>query len=89
MLKQTIQQKLQVKLSPQQIQLMKMLQIPTMELDQRIKEEMEVNPALEEGSEETDSADEEQGEDQQEERETENKDEDEIDLSDYFDDVIS
>jgi RNA polymerase sigma-54 factor len=86
MLKQTIQQKLQVKLSPQQIQLMKMLQIPTMELDQRIKEEMEVNPALEEGSEESESADDEQSEDQQEEQETENKEEDEIDLSDYFDD---
>ena len=65
---------------------MKMLQIPTMELDQRIKEEMEVNPALEEGSEESDSADEEQDENQQEEQETENKEEDEIDLSDYFDD---
>ena len=65
---------------------MKMLQIPTMELDQRIKEEMEVNPALEEGSEESDSADDEQDENQQEEQETENKEEDEIDLSDYFDD---
>ena len=65
---------------------MKMLQIPTMELDQRIKEEMEVNPALEEGSEESESADDEQSEDQQEEQETENKEEDEIDLSDYFDD---
>jgi len=86
MLKQTIQQKLQVKLSPQQIQLMKMLQIPTMELDQRIKEEMEVNPALEEGSEESEQIDDEQSEDQQEEPETDNKEEDEIDLSDYFDD---
>ena len=45
-------QKLQVKLSPQQIQLMKMLQIPTMELDQRIKQELEENPALEEGNDE-------------------------------------
>jgi RNA polymerase sigma-54 factor len=86
MLKQTIQQKLQVKLSPQQIQLMKMLQIPTMELDQRIKEEMEVNPALEEGSEESEQTDDEQSEDQQEEQDTDNKEEEEIDLSDYFDD---
>jgi RNA polymerase sigma-54 factor len=39
------------KLSPQQIQLMKLLQIPTATLDQRIKEELEVNPALEEGDE--------------------------------------
>lgn len=37
------------KLSPQQIQLMKLLQIPTLALEQRIKEELESNPALEEG----------------------------------------
>ena len=85
MLKQSLQQKLQVKLSPQQIQLMKMLQIPTMELDQRIKEELEVNPALEEGSDEEENRDDENLEDQQEEQENESN-EDEIDLSDYFDD---
>jgi RNA polymerase sigma-54 factor len=85
MLKQTLQQKLQVKLSPQQIQLMKMLQIPTMELDQRIKEEMEVNPALEEGSDE-DQSESEQDENQQDDNEPETKEDDEIDLSDYFDD---
>jgi RNA polymerase sigma-54 factor len=44
--------KLSQKLSPQQIQLMKMLQLPTIALEQRIKEEMEINPALEEGVEE-------------------------------------
>ncbi len=49
MLKQTISQKMLQKLSPQQIQLMKLLQIPTVSLEQRIKEELEVNPALEEG----------------------------------------
>jgi RNA polymerase sigma-54 factor len=37
------------KLSPQQIQFIKLLQVPTAELDARIKEELEVNPALEEG----------------------------------------
>lgn len=42
---------MQAKLSPQQIQLMKLLQIPTATLDQRIKEELEANPALEEGDE--------------------------------------
>lgn len=90
MLKQTLQQKLQARLSPQQIQLMKMLQIPTMELDQRIKDEMEVNPALEEGGEE-------QSQDEQDERdpeldnndqETDNTDDnqnDDIDINDYFD----
>jgi RNA polymerase sigma-54 factor len=52
MLRQTLSQKLLQKLSPQQIQLMKLLQVPTMDLEQRIKEEIEENPALEEGNEE-------------------------------------
>ena len=52
MLKQSLSQKMMQKLSPQQIQLMKLLQIPTATLDQRIKEELEANPALEEGDEE-------------------------------------
>lgn len=51
MLKQSLSQKMIQKLSPQQIQLMKLLQIPTATLDQRIKEELEANPALEEGEE--------------------------------------
>lgn len=62
-----------------------MLQIPTMELDQRIKEEMEINPALEEGNDEEERQEDEQAEDQQDETENETKEEDEIDLSDYFD----
>ncbi len=49
MLKQSLSQKMLQKLSPQQIQLMKLLQIPTASLDQRIEEELESNPALEEG----------------------------------------
>jgi RNA polymerase sigma-54 factor len=53
-LKQTLSFKLQQKLSPQQIQLMKLLQLPTVALEQRIKEEMESNPALDEGKEEED-----------------------------------
>ncbi|MBV4357875.1 RNA polymerase factor sigma-54 [Pinibacter aurantiacus] len=48
-LSQSLQQKLLQKLSPQQIQLMKLLQVPTANLEQRIKEELEENPALEEG----------------------------------------
>ncbi|MFT6746674.1 MAG: RNA polymerase sigma-54 factor [Glaciecola sp.] len=52
MLKQTLQHSLQQKLSPQQIQLMKLLQVPTTELEQRVKEELESNPALEEGNDE-------------------------------------
>ncbi len=47
-LKQTQHLKLLQKLSPQQIQLMKLLQLPTVALEQRIKEELELNPALEE-----------------------------------------
>ena len=54
MLRQTQQQKLLQKLSPQQIQLMKLLQIPTANLEERIKEEMEENPALELGAEAND-----------------------------------
>jgi RNA polymerase sigma-54 factor len=59
MLKQSLQQKLLQKLSPQQIQLMKLLQVPTVALEQRIKEELEINPALEEGADnERDESDE-------------------------------
>ncbi len=54
MLKQSLSQKMLQKLSPQQIQLMKLLQIPTATLEQRIKEELEANPALDEGEEEED-----------------------------------
>jgi len=49
-------QSLQQKLSPQQIQYIKLLQLPTLELEQRIKEEMEMNPVLEEGEEEEDGS---------------------------------
>lgn len=50
MLNQNLSQKLLQKLSPQQIQLMKLLQVPTAQLEQRIKEELEANPALDEGT---------------------------------------
>jgi RNA polymerase sigma-54 factor len=89
MLKQSLQHKLQQKLSPQQIQLMKMLQIPTMELEQRIKEEMESNPALEEGSdsedEDDDKSQDDNSGDQDEGDNNDNDNSDEIDLSEYFD----
>ncbi|WP_372473095.1 RNA polymerase factor sigma-54 [Capnocytophaga sp. ARDL2] len=51
MLKQNLQLKLSQKLSPQQIQLMKLIQLPTLAFEQRLKEEMEENPALESGKE--------------------------------------
>ncbi len=52
MLHQRLEQKLLQKLSPQQIQLIKLLEVPTMELEQRIKREVEENPTLEEGRDE-------------------------------------
>ena len=82
MLKQSFQLKQQQRLSPQQIQLMKMLQIPTMELEQRIKEEMESNPALEEGEEEKEES--ERDEDNNEE-ENDNQEVD-FDFSEYLSD---
>jgi RNA polymerase sigma-54 factor len=87
MLKQVQSQKLLQKLSPQQIQLMKLLQLPTVALEQRIKEEMEINPALEEGA---DTDDEPQDEfDNEEFDDTQSEDEnqrDDFSLSDYMDD---
>lgn len=51
MLKQSLQQKLGLKINPLQIQLIKLLELPTYQLEQRIKEELEQNPLLEEGEE--------------------------------------
>ena len=100
MLRQRLQQKLSLKLSPQQIQLMKLLMIPTANLEQRIKEEMESNPALEEGEGEEDEAPEIQedtapesepevveadGEIEKEAPEEDVKVEDDVDMSDYYD----
>jgi len=48
MLRQGLRQKLLARLSPQQIQFVKLLQVPSSLLEQRIKEELEDNPALEE-----------------------------------------
>ena len=81
MLKQKLQQKLLQKLSPQQIQMIKLLEIPTIQLEQRIKSELEENPTLEEGAEEDefDNYDEDtDGED--------SKDQDEFSLEDYIED---
>ena len=80
-LKQYLTQKTEQRLSPQQIQLMKLLQVPTLELDQRIKQELEENPALEEGAEAE--------EDDFEQEEEDDGDEDEFDISDYFDEDVA
>lgn len=58
MLKQFLNLKLSQKLSPQQIQLMKLIQLPTQAFEQRLLEEMNENPALEAGKEEEYEADE-------------------------------
>lgn len=87
MLKQGLYQKLQQKLSPQQIQLMKMLQLPTIDMEQRIKQEIEDNPALEEGEDhdEADEPTEEQAIAENESTDEENE-RDDFDMSDYFPD---
>jgi len=87
---QSLQQKLLQKLSPQQIQLMKLLQVPTANLEERIKEELEENPALEQGED----GHEDNFDEQAEETETGNDDDfddpdgsqdeyDNIDISEY------
>lgn len=84
MIRQQLSQKLLQKLSPQQIQLMKLLQIPTVSLEQRIKEELEANPALEEqdsfGDTAAESGQEEKPDDQEKERD------DDYELEDYLND---
>jgi RNA polymerase sigma-54 factor len=82
-LRQHLAQKLEQRLSPQQIQLMKLLQVPTMELDQRIKQELEENPALEEGKEEPLDEFDNQDDDFSD---AENDFDTDFELSDYFDD---
>ena len=88
MLKQRLQHKLLQKLSPQQIQLMKLLQVPTVELEQQIKEEIEENPALEEGMEQDDSQSELENDDKFEGDDAESRDAEEFDINDYLDDDI-
>lgn len=85
MLKQNLSFKLQQKLSPQQIQLMKLLQVPTIELEQRIKQEIEENPALEEGEDHDEDDDLNVDIAATEEKDGED-DRDEFDLSDYYQD---
>lgn len=94
MLNQKLRQSLQLKFSPQQIQLMKLLQVPTAQLEQRIKEELEGNPALEEGttteeeSAETETevtASESESKEETEPAEEEMKLDDEVDMSEYYD----
>ena len=89
-LSQSLQQKLLQKLSPQQIQLMKLLQVPTANLEIRIKEELEENPALEldeekheEGADELKDEFSENGEEDFEEKDGSEDEYENIDISDY------
>ena len=83
MLKQRLQQKLLQKLSPQQIQMIKLLEIPTIQIEQRIKKELEDNPALDEGSEEEEMTSDELDEELFDEND---RDQEEFTLDDYIDD---
>ncbi len=80
MLRQSLQHKLLQKLSPQQIQLMKLLQVPTIALEQRIKEELEENPALDEGKDDLED------EFQENEEVDDSTADDDFDISDYLQD---
>jgi len=80
--KQKLQQKLFQKLSPQQIHTIKLLEIPTFQIEERIKKELEENPALEEGTEDEDIMSDVGEDDQGEEKD---KDSEEFTLEDYID----
>jgi RNA polymerase sigma-54 factor len=84
MLSQKLHLKLQQKLSPQQIQLMKLLQVPTAAIEQRIKEELEENPALEEGRD--DEVEDDFGDEYSDVYDEVGESEQEFDFSDYVDD---
>ena len=82
MLKQSLHQKLSQKLSPQQIKLMKLIQLPTIELEQKVQEEIEANPAIEEGVDEVETPDFEDSED----RDSQQISADEINVDEYLSD---
>ena len=87
MLKQQLQQKLQQKLSPQQIQMIRMLELPTIELEERVKHELEENPALEEGKEPLDDLEREgegEGVDMEEDYPSAGAENDDLSLGDYL-----
>src|SRR5690606_23882981 len=88
MLKQQLNFKLSQKLSPQQIQLMKLIQLPTQAFEQRIKQELEENPALEDGKESLDDEfDEEFGSNEYDDEEYDRDEkESDINVDDYLSD---
>ena len=86
MLKQHLQFKLSQKLSPQQIQLMKLIQLPTQAFEQRLKQELEENPALEGGKEKSDDLDSEFDDSYESENDNETISAEDINIDDYLSD---
>tara|TARA_R110001583_G_scaffold71272_1_gene201059 strand:+ start:1170 stop:2633 length:1464 start_codon:yes stop_codon:yes gene_type:complete len=88
MLKQSLQYKLLQKLSPQQIQLMKLIQLPTQAFEQKLKQELEENPALEDGIDNLDEYEDNQNEefDTYDESGNENINADDINIDEYLSD---
>ncbi len=87
MLKQQLNFKLSQKLSPQQIQLMKLIQLPTQAFEQRLKEEMEENPALEGGKEDKEEYEDDYEADEYQDEDSGNESiEAEIDVDEYLSD---
>ncbi|MEK6152103.1 RNA polymerase factor sigma-54 [Flavobacteriaceae bacterium 3-367] len=86
MLKQHLQFKLSQKLSPQQIQLMKLIQLPTQAFEQRLKQELEENPALESGKEESELAEDDFEETYDERTDSEDINTEDINIDDYLSD---
>jgi len=80
----SLSQTLSQKLSPQQIQFIKLLQVPTAELETRLEEELEANPALEEGVEETEVTDDKDVLDELTGEETKDTSDDELNIEDYI-----
>tara|TARA_R110000868_G_scaffold40222_7_gene139051 strand:+ start:137 stop:1594 length:1458 start_codon:yes stop_codon:yes gene_type:complete len=86
MLKQHLQFKLSQKLSPQQIQLMKLIQLPTQAFEQRLKQELEENPALETGKDEVDTQQDEFDDLYDNETDSESISAEDINIDDYLSD---
>ncbi len=86
MLKQQLQQKLQQKLSPAQIQMIKMLELPTLELEERIQQELEENPVLEEGTDVTENEADSVYENEDHEQNEKNDNDDDFDIDQYISD---
>ena len=86
MLKQHLQFKLSQKLSPQQIQLMKLIQLPTQAFEQRLKQELEENPALESGKEEGVDLDDNYGDTFEGDSDADNINTDDINIDEYLSD---